>query len=818
MAQESSEQLQTPTGPLNYDTAQDVSILEHLVEFRPAPDTKPMKDRPVWKVRFDLVDDPTQAFGLDLNGEVILGREPKPDPAYVDLSRFHADEMGVSRQHAMLRPTGTKLYLIDLGSTNGSYRNGYSIGVKTPYGISNGDVIALGRLQLVVRIIERPSGHTTMIAQKATLADALAQTAKAITSQLRLEEVLNQVAESAIGLVNAGEIGIWLVDPASGELFLEAERGIQDESIKLMRLPATGDSFAAQVIRSGLPVRAQREPGSDQIKIKTDYLAEAVLFVPIVLADETIGVISAVHREQGKLFEERDEGLLATIADFAAIAVQNSRAYQVTDAALTRRVKELATLNDLSNAVNASLDLQTVYNVLLEQVSKHWKVEAAALWLVDAGSGTVFPYAPKTDQPGEGEQFAVGRGIVGRVAESGHPEVVNEVQTDARYDANVDTSSEVVIKAVNMACVPLLTAGQVVGVLVLFNKQEGKFSDPDLQQLQQFANPVATAIQNARLFEDARRERATVLATASTIPQPLLILSEDGDIIIANQAANRLLASNMSQVFDGLSRGIGGTTEIVVGDETYITTSYHQEGVGTIIMMQDITYVKQLEKTRTEFIHALSHDLKSPLTSIKGWTFLLQSHGSLTEQAAKFVGQIGNAADRMMEMVSQLLTTAMSSRGPHTQQEACDLVKLCDDAVKDLQGAALAKSIELNFKQMGDPMPVKGDCQHLYRAVLNLVDNAIKYSPENTAVWVALTYWGNNVTVQVRDDGPGIPAGDLPHVFEKGFRGVQIDGPEKGVGLGLATVKTIVQTHGGTVNVENVAGHGAEFTISLPVG
>lgn len=818
MGSQTGDSQEPGTTRFSAETTQDAVVFEADVVYKPAPHTDAGPDRPAWRVRFELASDPSIVFGLDINGEIVLGRGLPSAPDYIDLGEYEASQMGVSRRHAMLRPTGNKLYVIDLGSTNGTYRNGHSIGVKTPYGLNNGDTLTLGRLQFVVRIIKRPPSSTTTLHMKADLADALAQTAKAITSQLELDAVLNQVAETAMALLGAAEVGVWLVDQETGELFLEVERGMQEASVKHARLPVSGASLAGQVVKTGKPIRANREPGGEQIKIKTDYLVESLLFVPISLGGETIGTISAAQHEPGKQFSERTEKLLCSIADFAAIAVQNSRTYKFTDEALARRVKELAALNDLSHAVSSSLDLKTVHDVLMQKVHKHWQIEAAALWLVDRKSDTLYGFSADVKDDSEHAQahFKIGRGIVGKVAELGEPLFANDAQGSSAYDAKIDTTNG--IDAQNMACVPLFVGGEVAAVLALFNKQDEKFTDQDIDRLQAFANPMATAIENARLFAQTQRERATVLATANSISQPLIILSEDGEVVISNEAANRIFETSLSQVFNGLSQGVGQTVEIEVGDQTYITTSQHSPGVGTIIVMQDITYVKQLEKTRTDFVHALSHDLKSPLASIQGWTHLLHSHGELNEQSTKFVDQIGMAVERVLDMVDQLLDTALVEITSKTSDEPCDLAALVTNAIDDLRGSALAKSIDVEFKQMGEPYNIRGDCQRLYRCVLNLIDNALKYSPEESSVAVGLTYWGELITIQVRDDGPGIPQEDIPRIFEKYYRGQQAHGEVTGAGLGLASVKNIVEAHGGTVAVKNVAGHGAEFTITLPLG
>lgn len=817
MGEPPAKQDKPETDKLSEESIQDLSIFDVEVIYRPIPHpdiTAGKKGtRPVWRVRFDLASDPSKCFGLDINDEIILGRAVS-EPNLVDLSDFNAIELGVSRRHAMIRPTGSKLFLIDLDSTNGTFRNGYPLGRNTPYSLSNGDTISLGRLQFVVRIIERPRAGTGELRAKADLAEALVQTAKAITSQLKLGEVLQQVAEVAMTLTSAGETTIWLIDEKSGELVIEAYQGIEDENIQHLRLPVS-NSLVGKVIRTGKPLRASREPGGDKIKVKTDYLVESVLYVPIKLGGVTFGVLGAAHREAGKSFSARDERILETIGDFAAIAVQNARLYEATDEALARRVEELATLNELSHAVTSTLDLMRVHEILIEQLHRHWQIEAAALWLVDEKTQSIRSFSPAGSQNRETTHRVsrIGRGIIGWVARQGEPLLVEDVQKHPAYDPNVDTVAD--LEAHSMACVPLTVKDQVVGVLALFNSRGDPFGERDIERLSAFARPVATAIQNARLFAESERERATVHATANALSQPMLIIDDQGEVVIFNQPAQELLERHMARLFDGISEGVGRTIELTLGDKTFITTTEHSPDVGTIVVMQDITYVKKLEQAQAEFVNAFSHDLKGPLSSIKGWANLIEKAAPDIEKTVFFARRIVEASDRMAKMINQLLDIALLSEAPQSYHAPCNLVDITRRALSDAEGAALARSLILTFRQEGEPYLIQGDESRLYRSVLNLLDNAIKYSEEGE-VLVRLKFDEEGVSVSVRDDGPGIPEEDLPHLFERYYRGKQTRGEKSGVGLGLVMVQATAKAHGGTVSVCNVEDHGAEFTIQLP--
>lgn len=768
---------------------------------------------PIWRLRLDLASDPERRIALDVNGEVILGRSIG-EPDVIDLTPFDAASHGVSRHHLILRPTTTHLYAIDMGSTNGTQRNGRPIGISSPARLVDGDTLALGKLQLIVNVIGRPTFQTALLGSQPapSLADALSQIAKAVTSQLELDEVLNQVTETAMLLTAAGETSIWLVDDVTGDLYLKAERGIQDDKIRQMRLPADEGTLAGQVIKTGTPLYAHRQPGEEQIKVKTHYLVEALLYVPITLGGVTLGVLAAANREGGRQFDGRDERLLVAIADFAAIAIQNARLFEATDEALQRRVKELSALNELSRAVTSSLDLGQVYDVLVDQVNRHWPVDAVYLYLLDGRDDQPRLYRSSAVEPHTTGDASWSR-LVARVAAEGEAMVSNQVRTEAT--APGDEEKPGAFHQQSIACVPLRSQNRVVGVLALLNTADGVFSEDDVGRLVAFANPMATAVENAHLFQESERQRAAILATARTLSQPLIIVDDSGEVLISNEAADQLIGSHMAELFSGIRGGLGRTREVQIGGKTYLVTAQHLAGVGTIAVMQDITYVKQLEADRAEFMHALSHDLKNPLTSIMGWAQMLEKVVQFNEKGEQYMGKLVGSTERMLDLINQMLKTIEQADELEIEMHPCDLSQIIATAISDAEGAALGKSIKVSLVQEGHSYPLVGDETRLYHMVLNLVDNAIKYSPTGTMVGIELAYRDEGVAISVADEGPGIPDEELPRLFDKYYRGRQAK-HEPGAGLGLSVVSAIAKAHGGQVTAGNRPEGGAVFVITLP--
>lgn len=354
MALQSADYIRKVTTELSDEILREQLDLHPEPVFQPYP--HPISKQTTWVLHFNSTLNSRIQSGIELNDDVLLGREQFV-PGFVELFQVaDPEQYGVSRRHALLRPTESKLYLIDLGSTNGTWINGHSIGVNMPYSLSNGDMVRLGRLEFTIHILNHP-GRTSSLNRATDPFETLPTIVRSITAQLEVKEVLKQALAMAMTYAPADEVSIWLVDEQSGELFLEAGRGMDHEQIQ--RLPVV-DTLAGQVVRTGKSTLVNREKDADQIKLKTGYLVEAIIYVPLTLGGATFGVLSAAHREKGKLFSQQDEKLMMAIADFTAVAIQNARQYQATSHKLTRCTKIFTALNyalssNLKSLVNTTI-------------------------------------------------------------------------------------------------------------------------------------------------------------------------------------------------------------------------------------------------------------------------------------------------------------------------------------------------------------------------------------------------------------------------------------------------------------------------------
>lgn len=318
----------------------------------------------VWKLRLELSRDPAVTFDLTIDREVSIGRD-EADGVITLFPTVDAEGLGMSRKHAMFRPTATVLYLLDLGSTNGTRINTRPLGVNTPYPVMNGDMVAIGRLEFIVRIVHMPRAlDSDPVAHSNDTEVIVPIIARAISTQLAVRDVIKQAMEMARMYTPADEVSIWLIDEMTGELFLSSGEGMENQKVFQLPLETT---LAGKAIREGKPQRSNRKADGAPIKLKTGYIAEGVIYVPLTFGDMPTGVLSAVHREPGKVFTDRDERLMVTIANITAIAIQNARLYQRTRQDLTRRSKVVSAMQyALSQEIKRQLGTVVGYTTMLQ--------------------------------------------------------------------------------------------------------------------------------------------------------------------------------------------------------------------------------------------------------------------------------------------------------------------------------------------------------------------------------------------------------------------------------------------------------------------
>jgi two-component system NtrC family sensor kinase len=240
--------------------------------------------------------------------------------------------------------------------------------------------------------------------------------------------------------------------------------------------------------------------------------------------------------------------------------------------------------------------------------------------------------------------------------------------------------------------------------------------------------------------------------------------------------------------------------------------------IGWVATMQDVSHFKELNELKNDFVNAVSHDLRSPLSGILIATHLVPQVGPITDQQQELLTTVEERVRNMSALIDDLLDVGKIEAGIDIEMEPTPVTPILVETLNAFAPQAQDKFIQLN-SQLEKELPLTiANTTRLRQVLNNLVGNAIKYTPNHGQVTVKAFRHEDEIRVQVTDTGMGIPAADQPHIFDKFYR-VRGDhvATIKGTGLGLALVKGIVEKHQGRVWLESVFGEGSTFTVALPV-
>ena len=369
-------------------------------------------------------------------------------------------------------------------------------------------------------------------------------------------------------------------------------------------------------------------------------------------------------------------------------------------------------------------------------------------------------------------------------------------------------------------------------------------SEDEIGQLARTMNRVQEQLESTiRTLTVRSNEREAILAS---MVEGLIAVDGDNRILVVNTAARQVLGmapedahgrlllevARYPQLVEFVERVRGASqplgVEMVVRDPRPRYLDLHgaplrladDTGLGAVVVFNDVTRLRKLEEVRKEFVDNVSHELKTPITTIKGFVETLVDGGALEdpESARRFLGIIARQSDRLASIIEDLLYL---SRLEYEERQVVlhpvDLQKVTERSAANFEHAAHSKRIDLRVSSEARDPWARGDASLLARAVDNLIDNAIKYSPEGGSVDVTLHELPDGLEITVRDQGIGIPAEHLPRISERFYRVDAARSREMGgTGLGLAIVKHIARVHDGGLRVESRLGEGSCFRIRLP--
>jgi len=566
--------------------------------------------------------------------------------------------------------------------------------------------------------------------------------------------------------------------------------------------------------------------------------AKSAICVPLLARDQIVGVLTLVHPIPNTFGNEHLE-LMQAIADQASIAVLNARLY--TESQRTARV--MSALADGAAAINTSLDIQDVWRRIMNQTMQALQVETVALALIESANGDLVFRASAGQNSGNiiGRQVPAGIGLTGMVAREGKAVVVSDIRLDKRY-SEADQFGGIQTRAVAVA--PIQAQGKVIGVLEAINPIAGAF-DPDAALVMIGLGSLAgSTIQNAQFFERLQQAHRHYQELFEDSIDPILITDGQGRVLEGNRPAvkisgysnQELHALSVDQLhcidWDKVGSDFKALKENT--DTNYESVLQMQDG-GTIPVdvharrvrfeevdslqwiLRDITARKELDALRDDMTHMIYHDLRSPLGNIVASLDILGSMVEKDETVQAMLTIASNSTARIQRLVNSLLDISKLEAGQQiADQKAVDVTALIEEAIRNVEPLATGRQQTIH-KDISASLPLLWvDIDMIQRVLINLLENAVKFTPSEGSVEIGACDDNGWVNVWVKDNGPGIPRADRERIFEK-FTRLRGKNSPSGLGVGLAFCRLAVQGHGGRIWVESEPEKGATFRLTLPI-
>lgn len=391
-----------------------------------------------------------------------------------------------------------------------------------------------------------------------------------------------------------------------------------------------------------------------------------------------------------------------------------------------------------------------------------------------------------------------------------------------------------------LGILPVYSGEDLLGIAWIAFAQPRRMIGTEQQLIHLILGQAAVFIARARLYEAALAERERLRAVLESSPDVLMLIDGHGDLLYLNPTAERFLGLPASRALgqpvapllkdvelrellaEQIPPGQIRSREFRRADGRAFWAGRYdlrlKDGreIGQLLFVRDITPFKALDQLKSDFIAAVSHDLRSPLTYMRGFVTMLGMAGPLTSRQQEYVEKIMSGIDQMTRLIEDLMDLKRIEEGIG-QRGICRLSDLMRDIFHEMRPHAMARGLRMTLEIKGHGV-VNGDPLWLRRAITNLVDNAIKYTPEGGTISLGLIEQNTEVVVWVRDTGLGIAPADQARIFEKFYRVRRKETAHvKGSGLGLALVKSIVEWHGGRVWVESQLGQGSTFYMAIPM-
>jgi PAS domain S-box-containing protein len=702
--------------------------------------------------------------------------------------------------------------------------------------------IAIGRMRLLAAERQRVTEHR-----------ALLDTMQDLSGELELPRLLQRVLERAVSLlgVTGGELAIF--DEEAHELVIVASHNIGDDSTGTRMKPGEGAMGRVAETREPLIIPNYQEWDGRSDKY-AETTARGVMVVPLLIGARLVGTLASVHTEGDRTFGPEDLRLLNLFAPQAAIAIENARLFTSERQRASEQQALLETMQDLS----AELELGKLLQAVLRRAVALLDVTGGELAIYDAAARELVIVASQnigTDS--SGTRIRLGDGAMGQVGATLEPLVIpNYLEWSGRLDLYEETTARGVM------VVPLVIGQRLVGTLASVHTEANRtFGPEDLRLLNLFAPQAAIAIENARLYTEAQRQRRYFETVVQNSPVAIVTLDLDGLIVSLNPAFERLfgftpdeaIGRNIDELIntaETLSEAVLYTDDAASGRPAHgigkrrrkdgsfldvelagVPVEVAGERVGILALYHDVTELLHARReaeaanhAKSQFLANMSHELRTPLNAIIGYSEMLEEEADELglHSFVPDLGRIRTSGKHLLSLINDVLDLSKIEAGKmELYIEQFDLREAVEELAATVaplierNGNTLEIRVDENVRWMrADPIKVR-------QILLNLLANASKFTDHGTILVIAEAADADGerrVHLHVRDSGIGMTGEQVSRLFQA-FAQADASTTRRygGTGLGLAISRHFCHMMGGDITVHSEAGSGSTFTVRLPL-
>jgi PAS domain S-box-containing protein len=682
--------------------------------------------------------------------------------------------------------------------------------------------------------------------------DVLYMVTREFNAGLDIDQVLNRVLAATVASVGAADASLFLFDQ-NGELdnvFLISGFKRQERDPEILNaIHKKGLIAWVKEHREGVLISNTHTDKRWYSNTNNADLSKVgcAVSVPIQNSDQLIGVLTITANEPD-YFDESNLAMLSIIADQAAFAIANARLFKAEQ----HRRSVANTLASIAHTINSTLDLNEVLQLILEQLTLVIDFDSCSIFLYDKENDALVARAAHGFEQGVKQNalemvLPMHKGLPNyRVITEKRPVVIADVSTEPGW---MKRSPAQKIRA--WMGVPLIAQDRVIGMLTIDSHQPNKYNQNSLDDVMAFADQAATAVANAQAVSRLQDTEASYAALFENNSDMIVITNYHGIILNANRRARwmlwqgqtDLLGNSLAIIDERLPHYLAEHKEMLKSwQETSVELEVltarrekmalefkirqvHYDGNDCVQWVgRDVSARREAEKLRQDMVKMLIHDLRSPLGNLISTIDLLPrliGPADDNQTLKEVLAIAGRNSREIKDMIDSMLDVSRHEQGNQIPLKRYEVqLDTIFAAVKEqVTPRADAKQMKLIFNLLPDLPLLWVDESMLRRVLVNLVDNAIKYTPAKGCITVNAGRKAETLHLVVSDNGPGINPKDHALIFDRFARVDSSANAPAGVGLGLAFCKMAVEAHGGSITIESegVPGQGSTFHVHIPL-